>query len=90
MLRLMHKSFGEFMYPLSWLKPTRYTVLLWRLETLAASGLGVGWVATGFEFESGGLGNVCCCDGGSGDKTKDTLAVVGEAGRVWELGPLKK
>ena len=50
----------------------------------------MGWVATGFEFESGGLGNVCCCDGGWGDKTKDTLAVVGGAGRVWELGSAEK
>ena len=53
----------------------------------------MGWVATGFEFESGGLGNVCCCDGGWGDKTKDTLAVVGrlgEPGRIWEMGSPEK
>ena len=52
----------------------------WRLETLAASEPGVGWVASGFEFDSSGLGNVCCCDGGLGDTTKDTLAVVGWGG----------
>ena len=59
--------------------------MLWRLETLAAGGPVVGWVATGFEFESGGLGNVCCCDGGLGDTTKDTPAVVGwGGGGVWK------
>ena len=40
----------------------------------------MGWVASGFEFDSSGLGNVCCCDGGLGDTTKDTLAVVGWGG----------
>ena len=42
----------------------------------------MGWVATGFEFESGGLGNVWCCDGGWGDKAKDILALVRLTGRI--------